>query len=223
MTNLRFAPPDLGTVLLFTGLPGGSNKIHDRSPYGIIGTITGATWVRLPSGLWCLSFDGNDDSVNCGTGSSFDITTAITVEIWLKWDEATSSNHDGIIFKEDSYYMFIQSGYNWGKFRVIDAFDSSLKNSGAYTLVQNTWTHIVGVYDGVSVEVYQDGVKQGSGDAFTGTIKVDTNPVFIGKSPAGADRFFMGDVALPRVYNRALSALEIANQFNREKHLFGVW
>lgn len=57
-------------------------KIYDRSPYGNSGKITRATWVRLPSGLWCLSFCGQDDYVDCRNHSSLDITTSITVEAW---------------------------------------------------------------------------------------------------------------------------------------------
>jgi len=34
---------------------------------------------------------------------------------------------------------------------------------------------------------------------------------------------FDGYIALVRMYNRALNALEIQKHFNREKHLFGVW
>jgi len=55
---LMFSPPELGCVLYLSGLPNSGSKIHDRSPYGNHGAITGATWQRLPSGLWCLSFDG---------------------------------------------------------------------------------------------------------------------------------------------------------------------
>lgn len=37
-----------------------STTIRDRSGNNNHGTITGATWSRLPSGLWVLSFDGDD-------------------------------------------------------------------------------------------------------------------------------------------------------------------
>jgi len=40
--DLVFSPPELGCVHYLPGLPGGGSKIHDRSPCGNIGTITGA-------------------------------------------------------------------------------------------------------------------------------------------------------------------------------------
>ena len=64
--ELIFDPPELGSVLYLTGLPCGGSKIYDRSPYGNHGTITGATWKRLPSGLWYLDLDALDDYVDCG-------------------------------------------------------------------------------------------------------------------------------------------------------------
>ena len=54
-------PPALGTVLFLSGLPGSGNRIYDRSPYGRLGVITGATWKRLPSGLWYLGNEADSE------------------------------------------------------------------------------------------------------------------------------------------------------------------
>lgn len=61
--KLLFHPPNLGTVLYLTGLPGHGDTIYDRSPYGYHGTITGAVWTRLLTNSWVLDFDGSDDVV----------------------------------------------------------------------------------------------------------------------------------------------------------------
>jgi hypothetical protein len=45
----------------------------------------------------------------------------------------------------------------------------------------------------------------------------------LGAKIGGNPRSLDGSVALPRIYNRVLTALEVQNHFNREKHLFGVW
>ena len=81
--SLVFNPPELGCVLFLPGLPWSSSKIHDRSPYGNHGTITGATWKRLPSGLWYLSFDGIDDYVSLGTSASLNLVDDFTMMAWL--------------------------------------------------------------------------------------------------------------------------------------------
>lgn len=223
MTNLRFAPPDLGTVLLFTGLPGGSNKIHDRSSYGNIGTITGATWVRLPSGLWCLSFDGNDDSVNCGNGSSFDITDAVTIEAWVKVLSYTDIRY--IVAKgADKYSLYFTQTNGYLQFW-INLSGGSVHSDTPFTPGTDTWAQVVATYnkDGGSnnTKIYINGVVAVE-ETNTGTINTDTNSLYVGRR-LGAAYPFHGSIALPRVYNRALNALQIQDHFNREKHLFGVW
>jgi len=223
MTNLRFAPPDLGTVLLFTGLPGGSNKIHDRSPYGNIGTITGATWVRLPSGLWCLSFDGNDDQVDCGSVTSFDITDALTIEVWVNVSSYTDFRY--IVAKGADKYALYNKQTSGDLEFWLNLSGGSVHPDTPFTPGTDTWAQVVATYnkDGGSnnTKIYINGVvaKQ---ETNTGTINTDTNSLYVGRR-LGAACPFHGSIALPRVYNRALNALQIHDDFNREKHLFGVW
>ena len=108
-----FSPPEPGNVLYLPGLCGGSNKIYDRSPYANIGTITGATWGKTPGGVWCLSFDGSDDCVNCGNDASLDIADAITIEVWLKlpsapsgWSRVMSKGSRDIFCLANQLYIF---------------------------------------------------------------------------------------------------------------------
>ncbi len=76
-------PPPANCVLHLTGYPPGGATITDFSGQGNHGTITGATWVRLPSGLWVLSFDG-DDYVGCGNAVNLQITNNLGIEVWFK-------------------------------------------------------------------------------------------------------------------------------------------
>jgi len=50
-----------GLVLYLPFMEGTGSSVHDLSKYHNNGTITGATWTQLPSGIWVLSFDGVDD------------------------------------------------------------------------------------------------------------------------------------------------------------------
>jgi|GEM_PF-2512163 len=58
------------------------NTVYDSSGYGNNGTIHGATWTTGKFGS-ALSFDGENDYVDCGNDSSLDITDAITIEAWV--------------------------------------------------------------------------------------------------------------------------------------------
>ena len=231
---LIFNPPQLGCVLSLTGLPGGGSKIYDRSPYGNIGTITGATWVRLPSGLWCLSFDGGDDYVDCGNANSLRITGSLTLAAWVK--PAGNNTNKDIIGNVD-YVALPYLGYRLTlgatsdiEFRVEGGGETRVNAQILAPYSADEWIQLVAVYD-ISVPtlyLYKNGVD--TEGTISGTIPSSLNSVdhnvyiAAGENNGSAiDYFFNGPIALPRVYNRVLSALEIQNHFNREKHLFGVW
>ena len=230
MTNSVFTPPDLGTVLSLTGLPGGSNKIHDRSPYGNHAIITGATWKRLNTGLWYLSLDGTDDKVDCGSGDSVDIGTRdLTLEIWVKGDR--TGGYEQLLNKyisDAGYQMYFNSSDQLYAHLFDYAAGGASKGAVIYTtnLRDGVWHHLVytnirSVTTGGSL--YVDGVRKAASGNNCQTSLAGTSSLYVGAGYLGGTQFFNGSVALPRVYNRALGALEIQSHFNREKQLFGVW
>lgn len=222
--KILFEPPEVGGVLSLTGLPGGSSKIYDRSPYGNIGAITGATWVRLPSGLWCLSFDGVDDEVNCGTDASLD-SPDLTVEFWYCPSSYPTTGMPDPMCKEDytnnlGWRMYIPSWANAGKrvrWRLYDG--SGSKEIATSDLVLDTWYHLVGTYQASTkgMEFFQNADSSGTDTLANSFSPATAQPLYIGY------RQTHGLIALPRVYNRVLSAIDIQGHFNREKHLFAVW
>src|SRR5262249_39743448 len=89
--------------------------------------------------------------------------------------------------------------------------------SSQLKLNDGLWHHVVGTWDERVISIYTDGILRGSGtnDSF-GPILNTTYPVRIGSDarlPVGGDRFFNGLIDEPRIYNRALSANEIAGIF----------
>jgi hypothetical protein len=112
--DLVFNSSELGCVLSLSELPGGGSKIYDRSPYGNIGSITGAAWKRLPSGLWVLSFDGQDDYVDCGDNNSLEFTTGpFTLLAWI-YPTLLAAGLPQIFCRTDDgingYYLCSESG-----------------------------------------------------------------------------------------------------------------
>jgi len=234
--NFVFNPPELGCVLSLKGLPGGSSKIYDRSPYSNIGAIVGATWIKLPNGLWCLSFDGSDDYVDCGNQNSLRFTGSFTVEAWIKrgatggtqsvtsrYDYNGANNRAWNFYLESNYLQLLVSrdGYK----RAIE------KTTNTFTSTTNFY-YLVGVYDSQTPKLllYVNGALQSSTTTYAGgETSIPTsmaNPatsVYLGNIPTSLDQDFSGLIALARVHTRVLSVLEIENHFNQEKHLFEVW
>ena len=227
--SLVFKPPELGCVLYLPEFPGSGSKIHDRSPYGHVCTITGATWHRLPSGLWYLDFDGTDDRVDCGNNSALRPTSAVTVEVWFKPDNTAggyvvcmpyTTTWSNPYYSYAIYYLTderLMLGWNIG-----GASDSMLGTIG--DVPTGVWHHISLVFDGVNMTCYVD-MSIYKTAAAAGVIAYSGAPkLALGTRNIDAlGEYSKGYIALPRVYNRALTALEIQNHFGQEKHLFGVW
>jgi hypothetical protein len=232
MTNLPFAPPALGSVLSLTGLPGGNDKIHDRSPYGNHGTITGATWQRLASGLWCLSFDGSDDYVNLGNHGSLDLVNGATIALWFMLTANAPAAGAYLISKDEYSAPDNNAGYtmvvlNTSHIINVDFRNNLVSNLASTVAVQkDRWYNLVATFEpNTAFRLYLNGSLDAADTTnIPATQKTTTNNCNLGRlQRAPGNSYFPGRIAMVRLYNRPLSALEIQNRFHREKHLFGEW
>jgi len=209
-----------GVVLDLPGFEGAGSLIRDASMYHNNGTITGASWSQLASGLQVLDFDGTDDNIIVPDNVAFDVTT-LSVELWFKPSRLFKGdlcmkgtgtlNLDWFLFQDDSGDGVWFSCGSWGG-------DNFAKHDDF--LVIDTWYHIVGVYDGTNVKLYTNGIWRDDANAPLAPV-LTASDVYIGERYSGTYDF-QGSIALVRIYNRVLSALEIQSNFNRERHLFGV-
>ncbi len=220
-----FHPPELGCVLSLPGLPGGGSKTFDRSPYGHSCSIFGATWRRLPGGLWCLSFDGSDDYVDCGAPDSLNLTD-MTIEVWV--NPETPGGGSGT-FRNVVAHGDYSSADMWALYnRDNDPdrfFFATRVGSGDYKLLEGTlgqplgWLYVVATKVGsvgrlfINCQEVDSGASDEATENAAGTVQISSS----------GTRVLKGLVGGVRIHNRALSALEIQNHFDQGKHLFGVW
>ena len=164
-----------------------------------------------------LTFDGVDDKVSVADSTSLDITSAITMSAWVKFDSGADDG-DSIISKDhtscvEPYRMYsinlwISGGVK--KIRTEIAIGGLDKNLATLTaLSADRWYHVAMTYDGSNIRLYLDGTLDNS-SAQTGSIDTSNQPVLIGKHEVG-DCTGVWDGLLDdvRVYNRALSADEV--------------
>ena len=116
------------------------------------------------------------------------------------------------------WHIYIISGgvyFTWGATGADAHSDASIYDDDA-------WHLTVGVRDEATFLLYMDGVLQtDTGDV--STTDLDTTTDFLLGNRDGLATPYDGELALPRVYRRVLSQFEIRRDFDREKHLFGVW
>ena len=211
---------DPSMVLNLTGYPGGGSILQDRSLYRNNGTISGATWVRTPGGLWCLSF--GDDYVEVADSNSLKTPNGLTLETLVK------PSFEGVERTFSAY------GKNWGtpfsmskgsanELKIhIEVGGTSYYPSGG-NLPINSWSHTLFTWDKASGEekIYVNGVNVQTGTDYTGDLATITEPLWIG-GVSGPSSYFNGLIALVRLYNQALSATKIAQHYQQERHLLGI-
>lgn len=100
-------------------------------------------------------------------------------------------------------------------FMIINAASTRVDHNVAFAAVTDTWYHWVGVYNGVDMRTYINGIAQGVPSAQTGLIKNYTSILRLGDFD-GAGWDFEGDVAEPRIYDKALSAGEVWEMYDAQ-------
>ncbi|RLC33768.1 MAG: hypothetical protein DRZ76_03910 [Candidatus Nealsonbacteria bacterium] len=197
---------------------GSNGKVLDFSKYHNNGTIAGATWTQLSSGLWVLSFDGVDDYVDCGTSLVLNPTTAITIEAWVKAATVTTS-HQNVVSKHGADEAFILRNNTDQKWSFM-LYDTSWADVVAdETATAGQWYHLVGTWaTGQPMLLFVNGQLQADTQAFTGSIHVSARPVVLGQiALKNNSEIFEGQIGRVRIYNRTLSASEIAARYHRTK------
>lgn len=188
----------------------------DRSRYQRHGTITGATWKQLPSGVWVLSFDG-DDYITAGTGIV--LSGDFTLEAWTK---ITTIGAFRSIFGQASaisgadkqlYFRYNVNGNFMFGFQSDDLVYTNVDDSGK-------WVYWAGTYNAATNAriIYKDGIAVAN-DTATGDLDVDNQTFYIGaKSDVdNLSQFFLGLIGLPKASNVVNPPAVIQQSYLRDR------
>jgi len=188
---------------------------NDSSGYGNHGTMYSSTTTTnihtstdCRSGS-CGSFDGVDDSVSISSGPTLNYRP-VTFIVWVY---ATSSQYGTFVIGKSNYGGFLRdlSGqFEW------DVRNGGERNVFAAVPAYGNWHHIVGTYDGLIQKIYVNGeLKSSQSVSIT---PVTTYDLGIGACLfCGPGQFTKGVLDDVRIYNRALSAAEVAAIYNATK------
>jgi len=205
----------------------GSTTWNTLSKGSINGTlINGPTFSSANGGS--IVFDAIDDYVRIGTCSNWYpmSTSAFTFDAWVKSPGLGSGNTvNGIICLGYGLPLDMTSAGNiqLGVYDVITSGSSYVISANVNTL-DNKWHHIVSTNDGLTSKIYIDGVFNTSRSApFYGDIKStwysSTCGVGIDANDTSKTRF-NGNISIVKVYNKALSAQEVLQNYNATKSRF---
>ena len=187
---------------------GCGNQIFDLSGNKNTGTFSGNTsWTAGQHG-YCLSFDGVNDWVDISDDRLPAFGTNDFSVVFLAKHPRDDSHRD-VLSKgstgagEISFYKHAEETFMvYGDNRSISVY------WGDDSWPDNLWTHFAAVRSGIVLTLYQNGIKGRSDTSAGANINTD-NDWRIGASGSGSGDY-AGQVEYVMIYNRALSAAEIA-------------
>ena len=181
----------------------------DRSGLGNNGTLVNGVGYNS-SNRGSLVFDGIDDQVNC-TNSPLS-AGKVTASAWIRLGSSTSNQH------------IIDSGSNTWHLAIIGSslnpyfYNGSTFHSSSVTLLRGVWYMLTGI-QGTTNDIYVNGVRVAT---LSSNVNITTNAIALGTWQSGGGRFLNGNVAQALVYNRALSADEIKQNFEATRSRFAI-
>ncbi len=198
-----------------------STTWNDSRGNGNNGTLTNSpTYLNDNGGI--IDFNGSTNyaditssALNLGVGS---------IELWVKSDAPTDNLNQQI---------FARTNTSAGTFNIFknttNLFQFSIRlttntqyNIGSDGTATTNWTHIVGTYDGTIQRMFVNAVQQSTTNSISGTLNISgTLAINIARQTTGTV-YFNGKIPIVRVYNKALTAQEIQQNFNATRKRFDV-
>lgn len=201
--------------------PGSGTTWTNITGSGTNGTLTNSPTFSTAKG-GSLVFNGTNSNIQMGNASTFVPTAAITVSVWAYSTvvgvykkmfvtvTAGTSTIDGI-------YMSIGPSPYHSYFGIGTAAGGNVSAGYGTALSVNTWYNFCGTYNGTTITYYVNGISVGTA-AQSGAIK----NAGVGRI-SGYDNnneTWSGNIANFYMWNRALSATEVLQNYNALKWRF---
>jgi hypothetical protein len=158
-----------------------------------------------------IIFDGND-YINIPSGNFIYGTAPRTMMAWSKISANDGSTHASFAYGNPaSNQAFFIGVYGLNPFCGAWANDLTASNT---TIAINTWFHTACVFDGTTAYLYVAGISTTSATKSWSTLNV--NRAYLGRQVDNG-QYWNGNIGQALIYNRALSAAEILQNYNATK------
>ena len=215
--------------------PGSGTTWTDLSGRGNNGTLTGGPTYSSSNG-GSIVFDGSNDYVNCGNSSTVNLSSSFTSSCWFRVSNSAPNTIDGkgLVAKYSgngtnrSQMLYFVGNNNSVLFTVSsDGTNtaSTIKSISYSSISRETWYYLTGVFTASQkMELFLNGVLVSSDTTTLSQVfSSSTQPLAIGAQAIGSSGFaFQGNIAQASIYNRALTASEIQQNFNATRGRFGI-
>jgi len=194
--------------------PGSGTSWSDLSGNGNNGTLTnGPTYSSDDGGS--LTFDGSNDYAPIGTSGFPFGSSAGTLSCWVRTNTTAAGFQWIVSYGSPGTSQARFLGIN-GTTYYFGGYGNDITASGVPV---NTWINMVGVYDGTNASMYVNGVLV-SGPTAKSWNTVANNAQ-VGRQTNGSE-YWNGNIAQVSIYNRALIASEVQQNFEALRGRYGI-
>ena len=203
-----------------------ANNIVSYSKSGTTAyNLAGSNTLTLVNGLGYnqgnggyFDVDGTNDALTTPDSSNLDLANEFTIEGWVWWNQhknygsllVKGPGGSGQLFNYSFFFYASQIAFGYGD--GVSFYATYINNS---LLPTNQWHHIMGTFDGGELKFYLNG-KLRSTTAGGGPPNQNNDALNVIQTQYPID----GRIANARVYNRALSAQEVLQNYQAEQYRF---
>lgn len=213
--------------------PGTGNTWTDLSTTGLNGTLTNSPTFNT---LGYINYANNSTQ-----GTSFSNSSAIhflgtapyTLDVWVRINNYPPvSSWKRIVQREgnagigrDGYNFWVNGAANgtdveFATERFVAGSQAYVSKILPFSTTGSAWNHWVITYTGSQIRLYRNGVLEGGPSAATTSITNATTTLAVGN--IGGGNAIGGDISSVKIYNRALSADEVLQNFNALRRRYGI-
>ena len=175
-----------------------------------------------------FDFDGGTNYIDFGNNSILQITGAITISLWFK---TSTTSAQGLIAKGDyfatpgntGYQLSLYDGKIWFKF---SDGTTNVQLSPTTNWSNGEWHNVVAMWDGTTntngVKLFFNNAKIDETTSSISSIQNVSDNFIVSYNSNGGGGHLNGQIAPFQVYNKALSAAEVKQNYNALKGRFGL-
>lgn len=200
--------PDASTVLLLKMDAGTGSVLDDATLYNNDGQIQGASWGAGRYGP-ALHFDGVNDRVQVPDSPSLRLSSALTLEAWIK-PGTDISGAGTVLAKRDSYELRILKNPTPKVVGAVWIAGEREQITSQAKLEHEIWQHVALTFDGLRLALYVDGVLDKDRVLSPSSVDVNAEPLFLGVFWSGPGlRWYAGAIDEVRLSSIARAASEL--------------